>query len=184
MNISRGHQLFATLLGLLFVINCPAQESELEEWTGTLKRGGKQKETITFNVKLSDEGAFITNMIYADTPFKIKQQEFKSDRLSFYWTPGNDDVRCELREQGSKYVGECLTEDSDNRIEMRINPGKEFFKASNSEAKDKRADKTKAEKEKGKADKAKTENEEEKGDKTKTKKKDKKEARDSQKEDS
>jgi len=192
MSISRVHQVFATLIGLLIVINSSAQESELKEWSGTLKREGKQKESITFNVKISGEGAFITKMIYADTPFKIKRQKFKGDTLSFYWTPGNDDVRCDLKETGNKYEGECLTEESDNRIKIRINPGKQFFKASNSEAKDAQGGKTKTEKDAGKGDKTKAEKEEGKGDKAKAekeegkgnKKKDEKEAKDSKKEDS
>ena len=131
MKITRVHQAFAMLLGMLFAVNCYAQESTVEEWSGTLKREGKQKESVTFYVKISDEGPFIMKMIYADTPFEFKLQEFKDDTLTFYWTPGDDDVKCELKREGDdKYVGKCLTEDSDNKIEMRITPSKQASKVS------------------------------------------------------
>ena len=134
------------LLGMLFADNCYAQESKIEEWPGTLKRDGKQKESVIFLVKISDKGPFIMKMIYADTPFEFKQQEIKGDTLTFYWTPGDDDVKCELKREGDdKYVGTCLTEDSDNKIEMRIKQSKQASKVTNNKEQDnhKREDKEK-----------------------------------------
>ena len=123
MEMTRVLQVFAILVGVLFAVNCFAQESRTEEWPGTLKRKGKQKESITLNVKITDEGSFITEMIYAGTSFEFKRQEFKDDTLVFSWTPGDKDVECSLKMKGDdKYVGKCLAEDSDNKIEMWIKP--------------------------------------------------------------
>ena len=86
----------AIIAGILFAAEGHAQVREDDEWSGILKRKGKQKETITLNVKYSDGVPKITAMLYAGTSFEFKRQRFNGDRLTFSWTPGNDDVDCRL----------------------------------------------------------------------------------------
>lgn len=135
MEITRVLRAFAIHVGVLFAVNCYAQESKAEEWLGTLMREGKPNESITLNVKITDEGPFISEMIYADTSFEFKQQEFKGDTLTFSWAPGDKDVECSLKmKDDNKYAGKCSAEDSDNTIEMWIKPDKKESELSGNEA--------------------------------------------------
>jgi len=100
-----------------------SQEAVIEEWPGTLKREGKQKESVTFQVRISDNGPFILGMTYADTPFEFKKQEHKKNSTKFDWTPGENDASCRLRKgKSGVFEGECELENSTKKIKMQIMP--------------------------------------------------------------
>lgn len=124
MNMKTARSLLNTVIqvAMLFAIVSYPPVSVAEEWTGTLKREGKQKEKITFVVKTSDKGPFIKKMVYAGTSFEFKQQEFTEDALILTWMPGDKDVKCRLKKNKDyKYAGDCHAEDSGSTIKMQIN---------------------------------------------------------------
>jgi hypothetical protein len=97
-----------------------SRASMAEEWPGTLKRQGKQQESITLVVEDSDDGPVIKKMIYAGTYFEFKTQEFTETGLSLTWAPGDKDVKCTLKKTDDKYAGECQAEGSGSVICMKI----------------------------------------------------------------
>lgn len=114
-------QLLVMFSGFLFSINCYPLGTNIEDWSGKLKLEGRKKESVTFQVKFTDEGPYILGMTYADTLFEFNQQRFEEETLIFTWTPGNSDATCDLQKQGENdYKGECRIKDSEKIIEMQI----------------------------------------------------------------
>lgn len=137
MKATRLTQACALSIGMLLALDGFAQEVTDEEWTGTLKRKGRQKESIVLNVKVTAKGPYIMDMIYADTRFEFKQQAFKGDTLTFSWTPGLKDTECKLEwNDKDKYVGQCESTSSDSKIEMQVRPGTRVWKISENKPQD------------------------------------------------
>lgn len=116
-------QYLIVCCGFFFTINCYSQDAKIEEWSGTLKRGTKPKEIVTYQVKVADEGPYILEMIYAETLFKIKEHRFEEGSLIFTWTPGASDASCRLeKNEEGVYAGECQLQGSSKKIDMQVIP--------------------------------------------------------------
>lgn len=114
-------QFLLMFSGFLLSINCYPQGTSIEKWSGTLKLEGRKKESVTFQVKISDEWPYILGMTYADTLFEFNQQRFEEEALIFTWAPGNSDATCHLKKQGeNEYKGQCRIKDSENIKVMQI----------------------------------------------------------------
>ncbi len=121
MRITSRPMMAALTIAALVAPVLWSKASVAEEWPGTLKRQGKQRENITLVVEISDDGPVIKKMIYAGTPFEFKAQESTEAGLTFTWAPGDKDVKCALKKKNhDKYAGECQAEGSGSVIRMNI----------------------------------------------------------------
>jgi hypothetical protein len=89
-----------------------AQTIKAGTWTGTVQPPGTEVYPVTYVVAVAKDSVAITIRQEQMGTFQARDIRVLADRITFAWSPGNDNVKCVLmKKDDNSYAGDCTDAD-------------------------------------------------------------------------